>query len=258
MVQLDLRTFVQENPLDTANWPQLAPETLRAAQTTWRGRMVNEHISAQVFAGLLPQLMRAGISAQRQAAIADMIADELRHARQCAQVLAGLGGEALAALPDLQNMPDHGDVQPLEAALRNVLSVCCLSETIAVALIQAERCEVDIPEIAEILRQILGDESQHARFGWTLLEECRDSIDPGMRKRLDAYLRLAFAHVEQHELRYLSPLSRDDAAGASVGVCDGAQARELFYATVNEVIVPQLARHGFAAHQAWAHRSSAN
>lgn len=187
-----------------------------------------------------------------------MIADELRHARQCAQVLHGLGGATLAALPDLQMMPDHSDVQPLEGLLRNVLSVCCLSETIAVALIQAERCEVDVPEIAEVLRQILGDEAQHARFGWTLLEECNDRIDAEMRQRLNAYLRVAFAHVEQHELRYLSPHCRDDDAGASVGVCDGAQARALFYDTVSEVIVPQLNRYGFAAHEAWAQRSLAN
>lgn len=40
MFELDLRDFVQENPLQTANWPELAPPTLLAAQTTWRGRMV--------------------------------------------------------------------------------------------------------------------------------------------------------------------------------------------------------------------------
>lgn len=171
---------------------------------------------------------------------------------------ARFGGEALAELPELQNMPDHTDVAPLEAALRNVLSICCLSETIAVALIQAERSEVDVPEIAEILRQIVGDEARHARFGWTLLDDCAPSLDAELLGRLDRYLRVAFAHVERHELRYLSPNSRRDEAGAAVGVCDGAEARALFYATVNEVIVPQLALHGFAAEQAWLQRHAAD
>lgn len=233
----------------------LADADREAAIGTWKGRMVNEHVSARVFAALLPQLMRAGISAARQAQVAEMIADELRHARMCAAVVTALGGEPVAPLPPLDDVPTHDDASPLEAVLRNVLSISCLSETVAVALIDEERL-VTTGAAADTAKRILADEVQHARFGWTLLEELQPRIDDELRARLGRYLQVAFAHLEAHELSHLPPKPAPSTEAEAVGVCDGRSARELFYACVTDVIVPGLEKQGLPAARAWRERTA--
>ncbi len=254
---LDLSREAAAIDLDARDWPELAPRELALTRATWRGRMVNEHISARVFAGLLPQLMAAGISAARQEACAGMIVDELRHGRQCAAVLLRLGEAPVATLPDLAPMPQHAGCTPLEAALRSVVSISCLSETVAVALITAERQEIAHPGLDATLRGILADEVQHARFGWTLLDEVAGELTPAERDRLSRYLTAAFAHLERHELAHLSAQPALSEATVGMGVCDGQEARRLFYDTVADVIVPGLERHGLAAQRAWAERKAA-
>ncbi len=157
MATLNLREEGQALSYHVANVESLSEAELAAARGTWVGRMVNEHVSAQVFAGMIPQMMRAGIRADRQAQVATMIADEMRHARQCAGMVEALGGEAVAEMPEIREMPLHKDAGPLEALLRNVLSICCLSETVAVSLISAEHLELQGGQIGQVLGQILGD-----------------------------------------------------------------------------------------------------
>ncbi|MGB1016936.1 MAG: ferritin-like domain-containing protein [Nannocystaceae bacterium] len=224
----------------------------QSAIETWRGRMVNEHVSARVFAALIPQMMRAEVDGARQAAVAEMIADELRHARQCAAVVVALGGEAIADYPDIPPVPEHDDVPPLEALLRNVLSISCLSETVAVALISSERDDAGPAVLRETLELILADEVRHARFGWRLLEELSEQLPAATKQRLGAYLVAAFRELRAYELAQLPARSAPSEAAEAVGVCDGHEARRLFFDTVSEVIIPGLEDHGIPAAVAWA------
>jgi hypothetical protein len=257
MMRLDLREEVQGSKLSLGEpLPPLADPEMSAVQRTWRGRMVNEHISAQVFAGLIPQLMRAGASAKRQSEAAEMIADELRHARLCAEVLWLVHGEPVAELPEIESMPQHEDAAPLEALLRNLLSVCCLSETVAVSLISAERLASGPEAIAGVLKQILADEVRHARFGWKVVDEIAPTLSPQVRDRLSAYLRVAFAHLEAHELAHLGVGPEPSPEAMAIGLCDGREARRLFYDTVEGIIVPRLEAYGFEARGAWRHREA--
>ncbi|MSP92224.1 MAG: ferritin-like domain-containing protein [Myxococcales bacterium] len=249
-MMLDLRAEAAAHPIDTSTWPVLDANTLAQTRATWRGRMVNEHASAQVFAALLPQLMRAGVPAAVLADAAAMPGEELHHGRLCAAVLWALGEAPLAPLPAMPLMPEHADCGPIEAALRNVIAVSCLSETVAVALIQAERQEADLPGVAEVLRSIFADEVQHARLGWVVLDALAPAIDGPMRERLDRWLAVAFAHLEAHEVAHLGGACPTPDA-ARYGVCDGAEATALFYETVASVIVPQLEARGLAAGAAW-------
>ncbi|MEZ4452027.1 MAG: ferritin-like domain-containing protein [Nannocystaceae bacterium] len=221
-----------------------------AAIATWRGRMVNEHVSARVFAGLVPQLMRAEVDADLHEEVAAMIADELRHARLCAAAVHALGGEAIAELPPITAIPEHEDATPIEAVLRNVISIGCLSETVAVALIDGERLRTPDPELSTLLAEILADEVQHARFGWRFLEALAPGLDAATRSRIDAYLEVAFAHLIEHELAHLPARPAPSSAAEEIGVCDGNEARGLFFDTLRSVIVPGLTAHGFQAQDA--------
>jgi hypothetical protein len=231
--------------------PALRP----AVQATWRGRMINEHGSAPVFDGLARQLRAAGASAEHVAACERFAEEERTHGALCGAVVEAFGGEARAEVDAPLPFPDHRDVAPLEGALRNVISVGCLAETIAVAIISAERLEMPEGDLRRLLTRILADEIGHARFGWRFLAEAAPELDAAARARLGAYLAVAFASVERHELRHLPAVTHFPEGAAAYGLCSGAEARELFYDTVRDVIVPQLEAHGIAAGAAWKARA---
>lgn len=247
---LDLSTAARSLVSQVGWIPELSEGERLAAQRTWRGRMVNEHISARVFGTLLGQAMAARLSAERCAQLAEFATEELMHARQCASVVLALGGEPRAAWPALPTVPTHAEVPPLEALLRNVLSVCCLAETVAVALIRAETLEIGPPGLRRLLDQILADESGHARWGWSLLEELKP-LPEELLAGLDDYLPVALAHLWDHELACLPTHDGLGGVAAQVGVCSGLAARALLRDTVEQGIVPGLQAHGLAADVAW-------
>lgn len=248
---LDLRAEGRAHRPDLSDLPALTDEERAMAVRTWRGRMVNEHTSAQVFAGLVPQAMRAALPPALQAELPTMIADEYRHARQCAGVVLALGGEPVAPLPAIEPLPDHADVGPLEAFLRNALSVGCLSETVAVAVIRAEHAELEGTALAEVLASILADEVQHARFGWKVLGMLAPRLDADATARTNRYLVDALRHQIAWEVPKLPVNLGLRAEVAKAGVCDGSAARALFFDTLETVVVPQLEAAGLEAAEAW-------
>jgi hypothetical protein len=234
----------------------VTPAVRRRAIATWTGRMVNEHGSARVFAQLAGQLARAAFPAETVAACAAFAEEERTHGVLCGAVVEAFGGSAVAPALLEAELPEHEDVDRLEAVLRNVLSISCLSESIAVSLIGAERMRMPEGELRALLTRIYADEIGHARFGWQIVSDAAPSLDAAARERLGDYLCVAFAHLEAHELAHLPLLGPLPPGADAVGVCDGAEARELFYATVREAIVPRLEALGLPAARAWRDRNS--
>ncbi len=224
----------------------------RAARATWHARMVNEYASAAVFDGLAKQLETLRMSNDLVAECREFAAEERRHGMLCGAVVEALGGQALAPYPDRAPYPHHEDAAPLEALLRNVLSICCLSETVAVALIGAERLEMEEGPLRTLLTTIYADEVGHARFGWRLVARIVPALSTGTRERLSAYLAIALAHLEEHELAHLPVGQRFDAAGKQLGLCNGDDARVLLYQCIDGVIIPGLQAAGLDARTAWA------
>ena len=212
--------------------------------------MINEHGSSHVFEGLADQLREAELPAADIAACRTFADEERAHGVLCGAVVESLGGAALAEVELPRPMPRHDDVDRTEAVLRNLLSVSCLSETVAVSLIAAERVEMPEGPLRDLLTRIWSDEIGHARLGWRIVGERAPSLSSDARARLSAYLAVAFAHLERHELAHLS-LFAPPPEGAALGLCNGSDARGLFYETVETVIVPQLEALGFAAKHAW-------
>ena len=248
MATLDLRavarTFSPAVPV--------IPHLREAAIATWRGRMINEHSSARVFEGLAEQFRAAGATEEIVSEIRGFANEERRHGIMCGAVVEALGGEALAEIPDGDPFPYHEDaLTPLEAALRNMLSICCLSETVAVSLIGAERIEMPEGELRTLLTKIYADEVGHSRFGWRTLGRLAPSLDADTKARLGDYLEVAFAHLVEHELSHLPESSQPPPEGVAYGLCSGSDARELFVDTVLSVIVPGLELHGIPAKRAW-------
>lgn len=250
---LDLRASARL----AAPYVATSPAVRGRAIATWRGRMVNEHGSARVFEQLAAQMARAGFAAHLVDTCAGFAGEERTHGVLCGAVVEALGGSALAPALAESELPEHEDVEAREAVLRNVMSVSCLSESIAVSLIGAERLRMPEGELRALLTRIYADEIGHARFGWGILHAAAAELDGAARERLGDYLRVAFAHLEEHELSHL-PITGPQPEGADdVGVCDGGEARELFFATVRQVIVPRLEALGIPAGPAWQARRGA-
>jgi hypothetical protein len=234
------------------------PELRRVAQRTWIGRMVNEHASGRVFDQLAEQLAIAGAGASRVKACREFAAEERHHGALCAAVACALGAEPRAVARASGLLPTHADAaSQVEATLRNLLSISCMSETIAVTIITAEREQMPEGDAKRVLSKILADEIGHARFGWGFAAEAVPTLDDAAKARTSRYLEVAFAHVEQHELAHLPDTGAPPEGAEAVGVCSGREARALFYDTIEEVVVPRLEAMGLAAGRAWQRRRRA-
>jgi hypothetical protein len=224
-----------------------------AAAATWRARMVNEFSSHEVFLALGEQAVECGFGEEVQRACLRFADEERTHGVLCGAAVAAFGEEAIAACPPRAAFPRHETSPVRSRFLRNLVSVCCMSETVAVALIGAEQMEMPASELRDLLTRIYADEIGHARFGWRLLERLHRSLDSDERNAVDAYLPVAFAHLESHELAHV-PARNAPPGGERVGLCSGFDARTLLYRTIQDVIVTQLASLGFHAIEAWRNR----
>jgi hypothetical protein len=250
MTKIDLR---DEARAIASNLPlsKTHPRMREMALATWRGRMTQEHTSSSVFVCLAKQIEEADLGDSLAAECRSFADEERRHGVMCGAVVEALGGEAIFERPKVAEFPAHGDVSRREAVLRNVISIGCMSETVAVALIGAERLEMPEGALRDLLTRIYADEIGHAQFGWRIAALLSPHIDAAARARALAYIRVALAHLEAHELAHINVNAAPPKSGASLGLCNGRDARDLFYATVSDVIVPGLVTLGFAADVAW-------
>ncbi len=247
---IDLRALSRAVHVELPQLPQLRD----AAIATWRGRMINEYSSAKVFEGLAAHAQRANLDSALVAEVEAFAAEERQHGVLCGAVVEALGGAALAPHKEEHAYPLHKDVSELEGLLRNLLSISCMSETVAVALIGAERLEMPDGPLRELLTGIWSDEVGHARFGWRLVQTLVPTLDAEAKARLTKYLAVAFEHLERHELAHLPLDSKPPAEGAELGLCDGGDARLLFFETIRDVIIPGFEAVGLDAARAWKER----
>ncbi len=247
---LDLRREAARAPLAIPGVDAIPAEERAAALESWRDRMASEHASSRVFAALIPKMMRAGVARRHIAAVSEMIGEELEHGLLCARVVAALGGDPVAPLPDLPEVPAHADATAVEAVLRDAISIGCCSETVAVALVGTERVQAGSEALRGVLDKILADEVGHARLGWKLIDELAPELDRPARRRIDLYLVAAFQHQIQHHAPFLRWPAASDSA-VSLGVPDGPANWQCFLDTMTGVTVPGLERRGLAAGQAW-------
>jgi len=195
-----------------------------------------------------------GMGVARSDACRKFSEEERLHGALCGAVVEALGGDACAEGLDVMPFPLHPAVSPIVGLLRNVVSICCMAETVAVSLIAAERMEMPDGPLRDLLTRIWADEIGHARFGWVVVPRLLARSGAQERRRLGEYLAVAFAHLERHELAHLPLAASPPPEGVALGLCSGADARALFYATVAEVIVPRLDALGLGASEAWRKR----
>jgi hypothetical protein len=148
------------------------PDQVRAAvSATWRSRARNELSTSTVFASLTRSLVGIGAphTIVRQAATA--VADEVRHAEICEYVAEAYWphGPALERSPVVPEPPaQDGDGREIGAAAYLIMQ-SCLNEGIACVYLQRCLAEARFELARAAVRDILEDEVEHARMGWSLL-----------------------------------------------------------------------------------------
>lgn len=236
-----------------------APEAVRAVAAQWRFRMAFEHRSSTVFSQLAAQLYEANASLDAKIVMLRMAADELRHTGTCAAVIEALAPDSGVASVEVelevQPLARHGNATPEERALRNVIYTTCLSEMVACARFVATLDRTTDPFLRDAMRRLLADEVLHGQFGFHYLAANQDWLERHgeVRASIERYLVHAFAVIEE-ELAPKPPFQRLPEGLLRLGHEDPAEAREVFYATMEGATAPGLARFGIDAPRAWRER----
>jgi hypothetical protein len=226
----------------------------------WQARMVFEHRSSTVFSQLAAQLFEAGATLDAKIVMLRMAQDELRHTGTCADVVRTLGADAEPDV-DLRVEPlaTHAGVSREERALRNVLFTTSCSELVACARFVDTLDHATDPYLRQAIRALLADEVLHAQFGFHYLEACRPWLDahPEARASLERFLTVAFATLER-ELAPRPPWPKMPgelaAQYAALGGDDPERVHGVFYGTMENAVVPGLARFGLDAERCWRER----
>jgi hypothetical protein len=152
-------------PREDASISALPAEGREILARLWAERAQGEFGAAAVFSSVSRGLFFAGAGPEILWLASRAVCDELRHAEICLHVAARYAGRDLPRPP----LPEVGEPPP-SPGLYAVLN-CSLNETIGSAVLTACHEEAEGPLARAASRELLADEIDHARIGWSLLAE---------------------------------------------------------------------------------------
>jgi len=210
---------------------------LRAARV-WAHRQRIEHEAATLFTQLAEELDVTGYTAlaRRAAAAAD---DERRHAGRCRALVIALGGTPANDEPArvIELGPRH--LTRRDRMLYAAVAVGCVTESLSCSLLLALREAAVHEQVRATVDEVLADEIEHSRIGWSVLaaESARRDVS-WLRAHLPAMAAAAFDED-------VKPMIGDDEL-AGLGVLPRGQVSSLVSETWTTVIGRGLERHGIA------------
>jgi hypothetical protein len=164
---------------------------------------------------------------------------ERAHATWCATYAATFGPS-----PDALGPADEQHLQPAvdDAVLLGfVVAACCINETLAAGYLREMRRRARTPTARRLVRDLLRDEVEHARFGWiylarrTALEDIRGWLDANLVSILVCSMGVVF------EESHVAAADDDDAVSELVSAhgylsaCDG---RRSYLDSFDQAILP--------------------
>lgn len=229
--------------------------TLSLGRSAWQLRVLDEYRSQLAFTELLADLSRLGAAFDAISTCVRVVRDEARHVELCRRLVVALGGDdAMPGDPQLAN-PDPSS-PAMQRVMHTVLGSLCVGETFSVRMLAAVRQNTVDPLAREVMTVLTKDESVHSRFGWTMLEVVAPHLSDDERRAADEalphYLKMAEravvpadAHLhEDHHPLVAGPES-------PFGCLPPRARRELFYACLEEDVLPSLDERGFDGAAAW-------
>ncbi|WP_437525040.1 ferritin-like domain-containing protein [Sorangium sp. So ce726] len=183
---------------------RFSAEDIEHAQLAWSHRVLGEYRGVVIYTELLAALAEAEAPYPALAAVHRIIGDELRHSRQCAEVVGWLGGwESLHLDLGGQRMPRTGD-PPAARALEIAARELVLVEEESVRTLRAHVRAAEEPSIRRVFESLLRDEVRHAAAGRSLVALLERSYPEselaGVQARLHARLPEERRHLREQAL----------------------------------------------------------
>lgn len=212
-------------------------------------RVVGEREARARFARLASELEATGAEQPVIELARRATDDEHRHALTFAAWAEELGQATDPLAPFCAAPVGRADLPRAERVLLEVVSLCCLAETVAAAVLGAALDTTRVPMVKDRLHAILKDEVRHAKLGWAHLASLRD------RTRRDvvaaALPSLLEAGVPEQRLRTnVWPLAPE------LGLLPRQTLLDLLAAVLADVVFPGFERHDVdtSGARAWAGR----
>lgn len=131
-----------------------------AIAAVWAERAESELGAGAVFAGVAKGLFGAGVPHEIVWLASRAVLDELRHSEICRHVAAVYSG-AVSERPSPRSVP-----APPTSAVAYAVLHGAINETLGSAFLSACLDEAEGPLVRAALRELLTDETDHARIGW--------------------------------------------------------------------------------------------
>jgi len=221
-------------------------------------RAAEELRSALIFRALAHAATVANLPNQWPERFAGMVADEVGHARLCAEVGARLGAPA----PRYDASPVRARLAAVDQPIRRITALllveAAMGETVSMMLFRAGRRATTEPLTRAALSAILADEVRHQHNGWAGIAALWPSLSEEQREALQREATQGFAGLEQQvaipALRWLDAGEPFDPALAALGVLRPDVRVDAFYHAIERLIVPRLTALGLDGSCAWKDR----
>jgi hypothetical protein len=175
-------------------------------------------------------------------------------------MVIALGGDARIPGTPQWTAPSH-QFGLFERILIHIVGSLCIGETASVRMLNLGRELCSDPLAKATLTRLVADESIHSRFGWSVLELLRPTLQPGDLALVHAYLPGWFSDAETAMVAdtELQPGAEPHlACGATspFGTVDAPTRAALFYDTFQHDVVERFERLDIPARDAWARRAA--
>jgi hypothetical protein len=218
----------------------LDPVRRARVASVWAARSAAEEGAAENFRLIARSFREAG-AGQELVTIADRsIEDEIGHAALCRKVATAYAGHDVVPPPPASaRFPTFAGATPELVALLHTVGNCCFNETIACAFLELCLQGARGPMVCAALRQLLSDDVDHARLGWSCLTSTL-AREPSLAAPLSE-LVLQFAKMN---LRMWSRSTGEEIVDPEHGCPALADVNAAVSEAFHELILPGLARAG--------------
>lgn len=168
----------------------LAAADREALAAIWRQRAQSESAVGNVFGQVAGELAASGAPAELVALARGAEADEARHAAICEELAIAYGHDGAPRPERRVRLRDYDQPTVRLRTALHAIHVCCISETIATAFVEACLGACASPALREIHRDHLGDEIQHARVGWAYVATLTPAEREAVARELPMLLQL--------------------------------------------------------------------
>jgi hypothetical protein len=254
-------------------------ELRRRATRQWMRRAREELGSVYEFTAVSHALAACRVPLEILGSLSRLITDEVRHVELCGRMARACWPEGLEAgdeifswTPPRMPFPEPpvldqktDDAMPLlRWAADAILCSCCIGETLSRPLFESAATVCTDPVCEAVLRQILRDEHLHATFGWEALhdlfsrldDEGRQWLEGRLAKRLAGFERTCADGVDLAELAGTEvAIEPGDPKKPNLATLTRHQYAMVFYATLENEILPAFDDVGLDARAAWAARA---